>query len=208
MGSGVARGSRAEAVSRAEAMGWLRRAGAPLLAAVGLLAAAAAPEPASAAWVKDEVRLNLRTQPGSGYRIVGSVKTGDEVAVLERGEGWTRVSVKGGGQGWIPEGFLQIEPPALIALERRSAELAELRDQMERLSREAEGLREENLSLSSDDDAQKQEIRQLTRENAELRAGARWPDRIAGALILGAGMLVGALLGRRSSRRQQPRIRL
>ena len=78
------------------------------------------PWPASAeqAWVRDEIRLNVRTAPSVENRIVGVVKTGDEVQVLERGDGWTKVrNVLDGRDGWIPEGYLDPEAPPGIRLE-------------------------------------------------------------------------------------------
>ena len=47
---------------------------------------------AETGWVDDQVRLNLRTGPGSQYRILGSVETGDSVEILSRGDGWIEVS--------------------------------------------------------------------------------------------------------------------
>jgi hypothetical protein len=65
-----------------------------------------------------------------------------------------------------------------------------------------------NEKLTSQDEGQRSEIDRLTRENYELRAGARWPEWIAGACLLSAGMIVGAILHRNSGRRPGPRIRL
>ena len=62
--------------------------------------------------------------------------------------------------------------------------------------------------LASRDQEQRSQIDILTRENLELRAGARWPEWITGAGILGAGMLMGAILHSITGRRSRPRIRL
>ena len=77
---------------------------------------------AERAWIKDEVRLNIRTGPGVEYRIRGAVKTGDSFEVLSRTEGWTEVRGRDALQGWIPAGYLQAEAPARIRLERHEAE--------------------------------------------------------------------------------------
>jgi SH3 domain protein len=168
----------------------------------------ALPVAAETAWVKDELRLNLRTGPGTEFRIKGNVGTGDRLDVLERATGWTKVSSPELGEGWIPEGFLQAEPPAGIRLERTEAETAEFRSQFESISQRSQELEESNATLSERDATQKQEIETLTRENLELRAGARWPEWITGAGILVAGMLMGAILHSISARRSRPRIRL
>src|SRR5438552_2586338 len=73
---------------------------------------------AETAWVKDELRLNLRTGPGNEYRIKGFIKTGDSVTVLSRREGWVQVRTSSAdlGDGWIEDGFLGGEPPAAMRL--------------------------------------------------------------------------------------------
>lgn len=182
-----------------------RRLAASIAAAAVLAIPAAAA--AQRAWVKDEVRLNLRVGPDTKYKIRGSLKTGDSVEVLTRGDGWTQVRF-GGREGWIPAGFLQSEAPAAIQLERHLAETAELRDRFGTLSTEVEELRTRNGELSSLESTQSEEIDRLTRENLELHAGARWPHWIAGASILLSGGLIGIIVHWSSSRRTPRRIRL
>ncbi len=162
---------------------------------------------AERAWVKDEVRLNLRIGPDTKYRILGGLKTGDPVEILARGDGWTQVRF-GGREGWIPAGFLQPEPPAAIQLERHLNETEELRARFSTLSTEVEELRARNGELATAESAQSQEIDRLTRENLELRAGARWPHWIAGASIFLAGSLIGIIVHWSTSRRTTRRIRL
>ncbi len=175
------------------------------LAAMALLSAGAAAE---AAWVKDEVHLQLRTGAGNAYRIIGRIKTGDSVSILNRGDGWTEVKTDAGKSGWVPAGFLQAEPPASIALAELEAETAVLRSDFERLTEQTAALRASNEKMSAQDAGQRGQIDQLTRENYELLAGARWPEWITGAGIVFVGMVLGWLLSRGSGRRRQQRIRL
>jgi SH3 domain protein len=177
-------------------------------AAVLVWAAGVGPASAETGWVRDEVRLNLRTGPGTQYRIVGVLKTGDAVNILERSESWTKVRVEGSKEGWIPVGFLQPGPPAAVRADRLQAQVAELQARLDETGAEAARLREENSQIGGRDDEQRQEIEKLTLENYELRAGARWPEWITGASILVVGMMVGALLHRNATRRPSTRIRI
>ncbi|MCG8587991.1 MAG: TIGR04211 family SH3 domain-containing protein [Proteobacteria bacterium] len=178
---------------------------APLLSLLVVFGAGVAH--AQAAWVRGEVRLNLRTGPGQDYRILGVIKTGDEVRVLQRGENWTKIrSSADGKEGWIPGGYLQQEPPPAIRVTRLEAEVQDLRAQLQETTDAATVLREQNETIGARDAEQRQEIESLTMDNAELRAGSRWPELIAGASILAMGMVLGSWL--RSSRRQSSRIRL
>ncbi|MBW2493637.1 MAG: TIGR04211 family SH3 domain-containing protein [Deltaproteobacteria bacterium] len=183
---------------------------APLaLAAAILTALLAAPGSAQEAWVMDkEVNLTLRTGAGTQYRIIGSLKTGDVATILTRGDGWTKVRTADGKEGWVSAGFLQASPPAQIQLERLERDADELRRQLDDLSEQTTELLTANEEIETNDEKQRQEIERLTRENFELRAGARWPEWITGAGIVLVGMALGALLGRNAGRRRQPRVRL
>jgi SH3 domain protein len=163
---------------------------------------------AEAAWIRAELRLNLRTGPGTSYRIVGTLETGDGVTVLERAEKWTKVELAEGNQGWIPAGYLQSEAPPTIRLGQLEREVVELRGQLETVTSEREQLADTNTTLSSSDDQQNQQIADLSRENARLKGGQRWPEWITGAGVLCVGMILGALWSRSTGRRSSPRIRL
>jgi SH3 domain protein len=168
----------------------------------------ASPALAERAWIKDELRINLRTGPGVQFRIVGRLKTGDTVEILETGEGWTKVRLAELGDGWIPEGYLQPTPPARLRLDQSEDQTQDLRDRVEELSRKNTELTGENATLAGRDGDQQEQISRLTRENMELRAGARWPHWITGAGILAAGMLLGLIVRAGAGRRSRTRIRL
>jgi SH3 domain protein len=155
-----------------------------------------------------EVTLALRTGAGDQYRIIGSLTTGDVATILARGDGWTQVQTADGKEGWIAAGFLQPNPPARIALERLERDTEGLRRQFGELSEKTVELRAANDEIASKDETQRLAIERLTRENFELREGARWPEWITGAGIVLIGMALGALLGRNAGRRRQPRVRL
>lgn len=178
---------------------------------LGLVLALAAPPGGAAAeeaWVRGEVRLNLRTGPSTGHRILGGVKTGDRVEILQRADDWTRVRT-GQDVGWIPAGYLDPEPPPSVRLETLEAETARLREQVASLREENRELASRTESAVEQESQQRAELERLAAENRELEAGARWPHWITGASILGAGMLVGAILAlSRPGRRSQRRIKL
>lgn len=180
-------------------------AAAGLFVAGSLIAHSAAAQPA---WVHNEVRLNLRTGPGTTFRIVGSVETGDPLTILDRKENWTQVRLDDGKQGWIPAGYLKSEPPPDVRLEQAEQELSQLRMKYENATADAARIRESYEEIDSKEKERTEEINRLTLENLDLRSGPRWPEWITGASILSVGMLLGALLHRSSSRRPTPRIRL
>jgi len=178
------------------------------LLTIGLLLATGHAAAQEQAWVRGEVRLNLRTGPGTQFRIVGATKTGDGATVLERTDEWTKIRLEDGKEGWIPIGFLKAEPPPTLRLEQLEGLSQSLEKQLGTVQQEVEALRQKNDLLVAQDGDQQAKIKTLTMENMELRAGARWPEWITGASIFAAGMLLGAMWHRGSTRRQTTRIRL
>lgn len=175
---------------------------------IGLLLAASAGLAQERAWIGGEVRLNLRTGPGTEYRILGFAQTGDAASVLERTDEWTKVRLENGKEGWIPLGYLKTEPPAQQRLSEVESLAESLQARLATSQEEATGLRQKNEALAVEDVEQQAKLRTLSMENMELKAGARWPEWITGAAILAVGMLLGAIWHRSSTRRQSSRIRL
>jgi SH3-like domain-containing protein len=182
-----------------------------VVAAVALAATVlipSAPRAEEPAWVRGDIRLNVRSGPGTQYRILEGVGTGDGLTVISRSENWTQVRLANGKKGWIPVGYLETEPPPTIKLQQLQDEVTSLRAKLEKSTSEGSALLESNRTLSDSDSTQRQEIEHLTLDNIKLRAGARYPEMIAGASIFCAGMILGAILHRNSGRRQSQRIRL
>ena len=168
-----------------------------LLGMIGLPAASHAEQ----AWIKDEVRLHKRTGPGTQYRILGPVKTGESFEVLSRAKEWTQVR-DAEGDAWIPAGYLQNEPPARVQLERYIAERAQMRGDHGTLTVEVEALRAANAELTGQVAALDETAKKFERENFELKAGARWPEWISGASILLVGGILGIIVHASTGRRQ------
>jgi len=213
---GARRDSRPpDAGARQVVSGFVReslRRGAPALLLVCCLFISASPVSAEQAWMKG-APLNLRSGPDGGNRIIGYVKTGEAVTILERKDSWTKVRLKDSRtgkdkEGWIREGYLNAVAPPTIRLEHAESRVAQLDAELTELRESTEKLRSNNTILSTQDGEQQSKIKQLTMENMELRAGARYPEWIAGACIFAAGMILGAILHRNSARRQPSRIRL
>ncbi len=179
-----------------------------LLVLAGTLMLCAGQAAAEAAWVRGGIRLNLRTEPGTQYRIIAGVSTGDAVTITGRVEGWTKVRLADGKEGWIPEGYLEAEPPPTVKLGQLTDEVTSLRAQLESSRARTTELEESNTTLAGRDDSQHSEINRLKVENTELRANKRWPEWITGASVLAVGMLLGAILHRNATRRPSSRIRL
>ncbi len=197
-----------------------RRARSPLargsLWTVGILGALGwilvlVPEAAMAeeeAWVRGEVHLNVRSGASTEHRIQAGVSTGDKVTVIERGDGWTKLRLPEGIEGWVPEGYLKSSPPPLVELKRLEEEAAQLRRDLTKARFERDRLRDNNAAISIETVTQKTELDELKVRVARLQAGQGHPEMIAGAVILALGMAIGAILRRSAARRHSTRIRI
>lgn len=198
-------------------------AGALLLA--GAVAILGVQYPAAAqttAYVTDELEITLRSGQGNDYRIVGLLRSGAELEVLERGETWTRVR-RGDDEGWVRSVYLQDEPGAVNQLNEAQAELETLREENRELTealtaaesslesvratrdeldetnqRMQQRLQEadEGLELADENQALRKEVVDLEREVEDL---ARENDRMADRdqqdwFLTGAGVVVGGML--------------
>ena len=180
-----------------------------VLALLATLAVAGPAQAADQAWVGGKIQLNLRTGPGTQYRILEGVETGDRVSILERRAKWTRVALPGGRSGWVPVGYLEATPPALLERDRLRDEVATLQSERDSAEREVQALARRTEHDATTLERQGQEIKTLTRANLRHEAGARWPEWLTGAGILASGGLIGAVLHAALSRRRRgSRLRL
>ena len=172
--------TRRDRPSRAAARAATRATGVAIALLLWLL-----PAPPSAAqerrWVGGELTLNVRTGPGTRYRIIAQVPTGEEVALLEERDGWARVRLAGGQEGWMPSSYLGRTPPPRRRLALLEAEVEELRERAEEAEAELASLRGIRAELEEQNAEQARELEELRARNRDLEAGARWPYLLSGA---------------------------
>jgi len=161
--------------------------------------------PSEQAWVRAEQRVNFRASPAPTAVPIGVVKTGDQVGVFERRGDWARIQV-GDATGWIPSMHLESQPPPREHVAQLEAQVADLEAKLAAANKRADEQRAQLEELGTTSAERDAEMRRLTDENRDLRAGERWPYLVTGAGILGMGIAVG-LLVRGGSRRSSSRIR-
>ena len=61
-------------------------------------------------------KANIRSGPGTGYKIIDSAKKGENLKSIERREGWIKVWLKGGREGWITERLVDSTPAQTLQL--------------------------------------------------------------------------------------------
>ena len=104
-------------------------------------------------YVKDVLRLPLRTGQSTEYKIIAVIESGLQVEVLQTREEWTQVRLPNAKEGWVQSRYLTPQPTSKIRLEQ-------LEIKHKNLTAQAAALREENTKL-------KQEKRKLGAELAD-----------------------------------------
>ncbi len=154
--------------------------------------------PASAAYVRDGIRINLRSQAGSQYRIIHTLASGDRVSKLSEVDDWIQVRVDNGERlvGWVPKGYLTQEVPASLRLPQIQTQFASARSRIEALEQKVDAQAEAVLEL----EMLRTETATLRTENLQLSGAERWRSLGMGALIAFVGILVGVVWPRGGTR--------
>jgi SH3 domain protein len=129
----------------------------------------------AAVYVSDNLEAPLRTGPGTKYKIVSVLRSGEAVNVISEEEGWSNVRPVGdkdGKQGWILSRYLMNREPwerRVRVLERENADLRKRLFPAEKTLREMKG---ENVDLASSLKKKMNEAETLERKYESLKKGA------------------------------------
>jgi hypothetical protein len=128
------------------------------------------PEPVSAPrrlFVSDKLVLNVYSEPEQAGSRVGTIETGDAVDELERGEGFVRIRLSDGREGWVGSNYLTTDAPAAVqlrdlqrqqksstqAVDKKAAEeIARLKKESESLQAQLKDLKAAAASAPAPDD--------------------------------------------------------
>jgi SH3 domain protein len=114
-------------------------------------------------YVGDKIWLQLRSGPGSEFRILKALPSGEHLIFREQtaDKNYTKVTTDKGVEGWVLTRFLEDEPIAKEKLILSQRELAKVKAELDTLKQQTKTLSEEKSSLSGDHSS-------LTRENKTL----------------------------------------
>ncbi len=159
-----------------------------------------APALAAEGYLRDEVRVNLRSGPGNEFRILRVVRSGERLRpISEQGE-WLRVRMDEGEAGWVPSRFVTPNPPPSVTLPKVQASLdhaeSEIKELHAKLTVQTEAIQELTTL--------RERNHVLERENRNLVWADTWKKWLTGAAIAAFFLLVGGVWpagGRERSRR-------
>lgn len=166
-------------------------------------------------YVTDEFEIMLRTGQSTKHEIVRQIKSGTPLQVLQESEGYSRVRMQNGREGWVLSRYLMNEPSGrerLARLEKRfetlktkfdqavAQEKAAMQKEIQQLKDIAKRpleLQRENDRLKSQLALEKQRFDKLAAESELLKSPMKdreWFTR--GAIVVIVSMIFGIVLTR------------
>lgn len=163
-------------------------------------------------WVSDNLATYVRSGPTDGYRIVGTLSSGQKVELLNTQGDYSQVRSDKGERVWIPSRDLQSVPGQAERLPQLEQQVAELQNELKGIDDSwkdrVQGMQEtldSRKALIDELQAARTDLSgQLTVAQADLReAQAQLGDEnkqvlmrymVYGSTIAGAGLLAGLIL--------------
>jgi len=163
-------------------------------------------------WVSDALNTYVRSGPTDGYRIVGSLKSGQKVEVLGSQGDYTQVRGETGSAVWILSSDLQEVPGQAERLPQLTQQVSDLSGQLKTIDDDwktrVQGMQEtldSRKALIDELEARTQSLNtELSEAQADLRTTqAKLGDEnkqelmrymVYGGSIAGAGLLAGLIL--------------
>lgn len=125
----------------------------------------------SLAWITDKLEVQLRSGSGNQYKIIKSLPSGTELTVAEDSEtnGYTRVTLESGEEGWVSTRYLSLSPIARGDMEENSKKLANLREENQRLKSDLVALKSSKETAEKSSQELKAETARLNSEVTAIR---------------------------------------
>ncbi|MCG8635174.1 MAG: TIGR04211 family SH3 domain-containing protein [Desulfobacterales bacterium] len=112
-------------------------------AAALLIGLAASYSQAKTAYVSDMLILTFREGPGTNYSVLKTLKSNTPLTILEEENGFYKVTLASGDQGWVDKQFVVFETPKTQVIEKLNREKAELENRIKILAETSNGFKEE-----------------------------------------------------------------
>lgn len=183
-----------------------------LLAGGFLLAANAHAAETTDRWVSDNLSTIVRSGPTDGFRVIGMVKSGQKVQLLNTQGDYSQIRGESGDTVWLPSANLQEQPSPSERLPALTQQVGQLNDQLKTID---DSWKTRVQGMQETLDARKKLIDELQAHNKQIDAqltDAQTQVRTVqaqlgdenkqvlmrymayGGAIAGAGLLVGLLL--------------
>lgn len=113
-------------------------------------------------YVGDLTEITFRTGPGTDYKIIEMLKSGQKVEVVQAGDDWTKVRLPSETEGWVLTRLISPNPPPRLLLD-------EFKQRNAMLTRQAASLLEENTRIKAEKETMAEELASQRQLFSELK---------------------------------------
>jgi len=89
--------------------------------------------PAETAYVSDLLILTFREGPGTNYAVIKTLKSNTPLKILQEDQGFYKVSLDSGEQGWVDKQFIMFDLPKTMIIDQLNREKSTLEGQIKKL---------------------------------------------------------------------------
>lgn len=115
------------------------------------------------------LEANLRSGTSQANRIIGMLKPGTQLTIVQEEDGWAKVTLEDGRTGWILRRYLSERPPWRVTAEKLSTENKQLRAQLASIRGGHQDLVQKNRELQKQVDSLKKDLEKVRRNYEELK---------------------------------------
>jgi SH3 domain protein len=117
-------------------------------------------------YVIDSLTITVRRGPSTEHKVIGTLKTGEQVDLKELSGDWALVRHSGDQEGWVVARFLSEEPPSFLLVQKLQTEKKTNAELIDTLKKKNRALKRENETLSA-------QLSTITTKFDELKQGAQ-----------------------------------
>lgn len=125
---------------------------------------------AETVYVSDVLYVPIRTGASSGHRIIKVFRSGTELELKERSDGWVRVTADDGTEGWVEEQYVLDQPIARDRLQSANREVERLTRNVSELRQQLQGVQSERREAEQSNTGLSSEVSRLEQELAEIKS--------------------------------------
>ncbi len=127
---------------------------------------------AKSMYVTDSIKITFRNGPSIKHKILAILKSGEEVEVLEELNGWTKVRLKDGKEGYVLSHYLSPNIPKSFIINNLQNKVKYLQEQLQKLTQVKERLEASNSELKTNLELKERRLAKVEKEYNDLKSGS------------------------------------
>ena len=152
-------------------------------------------------YVSDDLHTFMHSGPGTKYKIIGSVNSGEHIDVIRKNSGYILVKDAKGRSGWINSKYVSTKPGLKERLPKLENKLTELKMQLDEYKGNLESRANQVTNLENTNLKLTRELKEIQALNNELneKIDTKRTDLLMrwfsyGGMVAGGGLLLGLIL--------------